>query len=430
MGKTLLFIGYNFYPEPTGIGKYSGEQVEWLAKNGYECTVLASYPYYPFWKVQEPYYKHRFWYKTEVQHFKSGGKLTVHRCPMYVPGKPSGIKRILLDFSFLVSAFFMLLILLPKKKFDFVVTVLPSVTLGLLGMIYKKIRGAKLICHVHDMQIEAARDLGMIKSEKAINTLFKLEKFIFDECDEVTCVGEGMARKVRMKAKKNVSLFFNTTDLDLFHPLSDKASLKKMFGFNATDKIILYSGAIGEKQGIETILYAAKEYDNLKNLKFVICGSGPYKEKLQEMASKLALQNVVFLPLQPIEKFNQFLNMADVHLIVQKANAGDLVMPSKLNTVLAIGGLALVTANKGSGMHTLIERHNMGILVDAENQEALNAGILRAITESTEELAKNARVYAESHLAISKIMMNFEKACLVKQSQKIRHIQQPAINQI
>ncbi|MEJ8800526.1 WcaI family glycosyltransferase [Pontibacter sp. H249] len=430
MSKSLLFIGYNFSPEPTGIGKYSGEQIQWLAKNGYNCTVIASYPYYPFWKVQEPYYKDRYWYKSETEHFDSGGKITVHRCPMYVPSKPSGLKRVLLDLTFLISAFFLLLMLLPRAKYNYVVTILPSVTLGILGIIYKKIRGAKLICHVHDLQIEAARDLGMIKSEKAINTLFKVEKLIFDKCDNVTCVGEGMAKKVREKAEKPVSLFFNTTDLDFFHPINDRNKIKQEFGFDVNDKIILYSGAIGEKQGVETILYAAKEYSSFKSLKFIICGSGPYKEKLQELAEELKLQNVVFFPLQPIEKFNRFLNMADVHLIVQKANAGDLVMPSKLNTVLAIGGLALVTANEGSGMHNLLGKYKMGILVEAENQQALNQGILTAITEDTSELTFNARAYAEAHLSIDKIMMNFEKSCLLPTMPEIKVLQEhePAIS--
>ncbi|PVY38667.1 WcaI family glycosyltransferase [Pontibacter virosus] len=426
MKKSILLLGYNFYPEPTGIGKYSGEQIKWLAQNGYDCTVIASYPYYPFWKVQEPYHSRRRWYKTEVEHFASGGMITTHRCPMFIPQNPSGIKRVLLDLSFFMAAFFKLLYLLPGKKYDIVITILPSVSLGLLGMFYKKLRGAKLICHVHDLQIEAARDLKMIKSEQMINMLFRFEKFIFDNCDVITCVGKGMARKVEEKARKDVSLFFNTTDLDQFHPLKNRVELKQLFGFKPTDKVILYSGAIGEKQGIEAILHAAEENKGRPSLKFVICGSGPYKNKLQVMAEKMSLQNVIFMPLQPIEKFNQFLNMADVHLIVQKANAGDLVMPSKLNTVLAIGGLALVTANKGSGMHTLLEQHNMGILVEAENQQALNKGIQKALTENKDEMKRNARHYAESYLSIDKIMKSFENSFLIQNTVTHQVVHQPS----
>ncbi len=408
MKKSILWIGYNFNPEPTGIGKYSGEQLAWLAKSGYTCTVISAYPYYPYWKVQEPYRARRFWYTTEVEHFASGGSLTICRCPMYIPATPSGIKRILLDLSFLITAFFRLLLLFPTKKYDIVVTVIPSVTLGLLGMLYKKVKRARFICHVHDMQVEAARDLGLIRFPKAIHALFKLERYVFDYCDVITCVGEGMSFKIKAKTRREIDIFLNTTDLAFFYPLTDKAELKTDYGFAATDKIALYSGAIGEKQGIEAVIYAAKEFTDLKRLKFIICGSGPYKSKLQDLADSLNLKNVYFFPLQPLETFNRFLNMADVHLIIQKANASDLVMPSKLNTVLAIGGVALVTANQGSGIFNLLEKHSMGLLVEAENPKALQEGILKALTEDTELLSQNARHYAENNLGVEAIMQKFE----------------------
>ncbi len=408
MKRKILIIGYNYYPEPTGIGKYSGEMVRWLATKGYDCTVITAYPYYPYWKVQEPYHKNRLWYKTESEQFESGGKITVHRCPMYVPSKPSGLKRMILDFTFLLSAFFKILQLVPGKKFDYVITIVPSFLFGLLGVFYKKIRSAKLMYHIHDMQIEAARDLKMITSEAVLNTLFKIEQYIFNQSDIITSVGEGMVLKIQKKTSKPVTLFPNWTDMNLFYPIADKASLKREFGFEVTDRLFLYSGAIGEKQGLELILHAANEFKQIDSIKFIICGSGPYKQKLQELAEKLALKNVFFFPLQPFEKFNSFLNMVDVHLIIQKANAGDLVMPSKLTTVLAVGGLALITSNKGSGMHSLVEGYNMGILVEAENQQALNEGIRESLTRDTTQLSLNARRYAEQFLAFEQIMRSFE----------------------
>jgi colanic acid biosynthesis glycosyl transferase WcaI len=408
--KRILLIGYNFSPEPTGIGKYSGEMMYWLAKKGYDCEVITAYPYYPYWKVQEPYTNSRFQYKTEQEVFPSTGKLTVHRCPMYVPAKPSGIKRILLDFSFLISATFKLLQLAFAKKFDVVLVVAPSFQFGLLGALYKKIHKATFVYHVQDMQIEAARDLKMIKSEGVIKFLFKLERYIFKKADVVSTISEGMARKMQEKAEKPILLFPNWSDIELFHPIENKALLKPEFGFKPTDKIILYSGAIGEKQGLEAILEAANQYRNREDLKFIICGSGPYKETLQKIANTLNLENVFFLPLQPFEKFNQFLNMADVHLVIQKANASDLVMPSKLTTILAVGGLALITANEDSGLHTLVKQHGIGLLVDAENQQALNIGIETATTSENGFIMHNARAYAEQYLSIEKVMQSFVEA--------------------
>ena len=413
MKQRILLIGYNFSPEPTGIGKYSGEMIDWLANQGHDCVVLTTYPYYPYWKVQAPYHKKRFWYSKDVQHVKSGGKITVYRCPMYVPAKPSGKKRMLLDVSFMLSAFFQLLKLVFHKKCDAVITVVPSFQFGLLGYFYKLFKGAKTIYHIQDLQIEAAQDLNMISSKKVLDSLYSVERFIFKKTDVISTISEAMVAKVASKAGKDVFLFPNWSDTQMFKPLENRDQLKTQFGLQTSDQVVLYSGAIGEKQGLEAILYAAETFKNNDAIKFIICGTGPYKAKLQTLAQSLKLDNVLFFPLQPMEQFNAFLNMADVHLVIQKAKASDLVMPSKLTTILSVGGLALITANSDSGLHALVSKYAMGLLVDAESQEALNAGLKDALTLGMHERTRqNARRYAETYLDIDTIMSNFQEQVL------------------
>jgi colanic acid biosynthesis glycosyl transferase WcaI len=404
MGKRILLIGGNFSPEPTGIGKYNGEMISWLADNGYDCTVITTYPYYPQWAVQSPYDRAKNWFKKEVK-----GNMTVYRCPQYVPATPSGKKRMLQDASFAAAAFVKVMQLLWHKKFDVVITVAPPFHLGLLAVLYKKLRGATFVYHVQDLQIEAARDLQMIKSKRLINWLLKLEMAILRRADHVSSIADGMIRKISTKTGGEVFLFPNWVDVAQFHPLTDKGALKEAFGFLATDKIVLYSGAIGEKQGLEALLHAAAAWQQHPEIRFLICGSGPYKVRLEQLAAQLQLKNTIFLPLQPASEFNNFLNMADVHLVIQKAHASDLVMPSKLTTILAVGGIALITANSGTGLHELVSQYNMGILVDAENQEALQNGIGRAVWDNTTEIASNARAYAAAHLSISGVMTRFKE---------------------
>lgn len=157
---------------------------------------------------------------------------------------------------------------------------------------------------------------------------------------------------------------------------------------------------------------AAKKFEAIEHLKFIICGSGPYKEKLLKVRNNLGLENLKFLPLQPLNTFNKLLNMVDVHLVIQKSQATDLVMPSKLSTILAVGGLALVTANPGSELYRIIQSKNMGLLVGADNQEALNEGILKATGEDWQTLTTNARNYAERNLSIDSILTSYEKLVL------------------
>jgi colanic acid biosynthesis glycosyl transferase WcaI len=281
--------------------------------------------------------------------------------------------------------------------------VVPPFHLGMLAILYKNIRRTRFAYHIQDMQIEAARDLQMIKSPKLLKMLFRLEKMILNKADVVSSISSGMIRKIEEKAGKPVAFFPNWADVSSIYPLNDRTALKTFFGFAANDKIVLYSGAIGEKQGLEIILDVAAEITD-PNIKFLICGSGPYKAKLQEMAEERQLSNIIFFPLQPKDKFNQFLNMADVHLVLQKADASDLVMPSKLTNILASGGLALITAGAGSSLYDEVDRHDMGIVVKPEDKQALKNGINTALGSDKQYLRINARLYAEEYLSIDKII--------------------------
>jgi len=51
----------------------------------------------------------------------------------------------------------------------------------------------------------------------------------------------------------------------------------------------------------------------------------------------LSCDNVIWIPLQPLERLNDLLNMADIHLLPQRSGAADLLMPSKLTGMLSSG---------------------------------------------------------------------------------------------
>ena len=57
----ILIYSANFAPEPTGIGKYSGEMAVWLVAQGHEVRVVAAPPYYPKWKIEADYAWRWYW---------------------------------------------------------------------------------------------------------------------------------------------------------------------------------------------------------------------------------------------------------------------------------------------------------------------------------------------------------------------------------
>jgi colanic acid biosynthesis glycosyl transferase WcaI len=407
MKKSFLLIGHNFSPEPTGIGKYSGEMIDWLVKNRHNCTVVTTFPYYPYWKVQPPY-KNR-WYKKEVKSFAGTEALmTIYRCPSYVPENPTGKKRMIQDISFWTSMFWVILkLMLFKKKHDYIITIAPPFHLGYLAWFYKKIKGGKLIYHVQDMQIEAARELKILSNEKLFNWLYAAERKILKGSDFVSSISDGMLKKIELKANRDVLFFPNWVDTSYFFPIDDTGELKEKFGYAKDLVICLYSGSIGEKQGLENIIYCADVLRDNSQIKFIICGTGPYKKRLEALSTSLQLNNVDFLPLQDKAVFNAFLNMADIHLVIQKGNASDLVMPSKLTTILAVGKVCIVTASEGTSLYELIDKYNVGFIVPPDNYIEL-ANIIAKLTEQDITVQKdNARKYAMQYLSIDSVMSKF-----------------------
>jgi colanic acid biosynthesis glycosyl transferase WcaI len=408
LNKEILLISHNFSPEPTGIGKYNGEMINWLAENGYNCTVITTFPYYPHWKVQAPY-KNR-WYKKEIISYPNTKcTVSIFRCPAYIPANPTGKKRVIQDVSFWTFMFWKVLrMAFSKKKFDLIITIAPPFHLAYLGLLFKNKKGGKLLYHIQDLQIEAAQKLKLISTEKIFDTVYKIEKNILEKADFVSSISEGMINKVKAKVNKEVLFFPNWVDTKNFFPMESHKVLKGKWGYKSDDVIYMYSGAIGVKQGLEGLLCAAEILLERENFKFIICGSGPYMKKLMEFAANKHLTNVKFLPVQDVDVFNEFLNMADYHLILQKANAGDLVMPSKLATILAVGGVCLVTTIKGTSLYNLVSQFNLGYITEPDNYKLLAEVICGLDSDSSfNEKRKNARNYAVQHLDINSVMNGF-----------------------
>src|SRR3984885_6351497 len=257
--KAILLISPNFTPEPTGIGKVNGEMINWFAKNGFSCDIITAYPYYPQWRIQPPY-KNRWFKKEKTSLPENYGSITVYRCPFYIPASPSGLKRIAQDFSYWLSMpFIAFKFVVLRKKYDLIITIAPPFHLGRVGLMIKKSTAAKLHYHIQDLQIEAAQELNIVPGKKLLNYFYRVERKILTNADFVSGISPNMVKKIQAKINREVVYFPNWVDTDLFHPLDNRAALRGKWGFQPDDIIFLYSGAIGEKQGLKNIHLTAED---------------------------------------------------------------------------------------------------------------------------------------------------------------------------
>lgn len=403
----LILYGINYKPEFTGVGKYSGELAEWLSKNGFDVHVITTHPYYPDWKVGDGY--SAWLYKKE-----NINGVEVFRAPIFVPTNPTVITRLLHLVSYSISSLPIVIIQIFWKP-DIVLYIQPTLFASLGALILAKLSGAKKIMHIQDYEIDAMFGLGMMKQGVLSNLVKQCESWLMKRFDVVSTISYSMIDNAKKKGVPDSRLLFfpNWADTELINPAVDYSDLKAEWGFSENDKIILYAGNMGKKQGLELVLDAAERLKDDTLLQFVMVGAGAHVDVLRAEAATRGVSNIHFKPLLPWDRVPEMLAMADVHLVVQKCGVADVVLPSKLTNILAVGGHALVTAEKYTELGMLEERFP-GIYkrIEPENSELLTETLRKLLARDLSKPNQIARDYAVEYLSVDKVLSRFEKDLL------------------
>ncbi|MET0251787.1 MAG: WcaI family glycosyltransferase [Novosphingobium sp.] len=377
----VLVVGLNYAPEPIGIGPYTTGMAEWLAARGHTVSVIAGRPYYPQWRAQD-----------------AGGPLAwrrshengveVLRCPHYIPADPSGLRRILHHLSFALAALLPVLWHALRRRPAAVICIMPSLLSGFVARLGAWLGGARLWLHVQDFELDAALALGLIGTGSTTQRmLLALERTLLRSADTVSTISPRMVELLRRKGVKRTCELRNWAN-PAFAWTGGRDSPYRAEWNLAGKTVALYAGSIGRKQGARVIVEAARALHRRGDIAFVICGHGPSLPALREAAAGLG--NVQFHPLQPSERMGELLALADVHLLPQTAEAGDLVLPSKLTNMLLSGRPVIATAPEGGGIFEEIA--GCGLAVAPGDAAAMAAAVIRLADDP--ELA--ARLGAEA----------------------------------
>jgi len=360
--RRVLLVAINYWPELTGIGKYTGEMAEWLASRGVDVRVITAPPYYPAWRVDPGYSAWR--YRRE----RVAG-VDIRRCPLWVPARPSGLKRILHLGSFAVTTLPVVLWAGWRWRPDEIFVVEPPLFCAPAALLAARLAGGRAWLHVQDFEVDAAFELGILRSARLRRWVLGAERWLMHRFDRVSTISDRMMDRLGAKGVRpeRRMLFPNWVELDRIVPGTGASPLRREWGLSDSDMVVLYSGNMGEKQGLEILVEAARDLGEESHIRFVLCGDGAARPRLEHLAE--GLPNVLFKQLQPYEKLNELLNIADIHVLPQRADAADLVLPSKLTNMLASGRPVVATASAGTQVAELVR--DCGIVVPPGDTAAL-----------------------------------------------------------
>lgn len=373
MRRRILVYGINYAPELTGIGKYTGEMCEWLVRQGHEVKVICAPPYYPAWKVADDYSS------TGYSRENLNG-VKVLRCPLWIPVRQSGIRRLLHLFSFAISTFPVVLKTALTWNPDVVFVLEPTFFCVPGALLAARLTGAKAWLHIQDLELDAAFALGMIRSRLLQGMAEKAERYSMGMFDRVSSISSSMLARIHTKrVPGSKTLYFpNWVDTKIIFPIQEDNPLRREWGIPQDSMVVLYSGNMGEKQGLEIVLEAARILSHEKRILFVLSGDGSARQRLEKTA--MGFDNIRFTPLQPVERLNDLLNLSDIHMLPQRPDVASLVMPSKLLGMLASARPVVATVTADSELASLIR--TCGIVVPPGNAQALAEAVHRLAGDS------------------------------------------------
>lgn len=387
----ILVLSMNYHPELTGVGKYTGEMVDGLARRGHEVTVVCAPPYYPQWRLASPYDAASYWIERE----RTGAR--VLRCPLWVPSRPGGLQRIAHLLSFAASSAPATLGAAAWRP-QLVIAVAPSLLTAPAALLAARLCHAQAWLHVQDFEVEAAFELGLLKGDRSRARIQGVEANLMRRFDRVTTISERMKDRLLFKGvdPDRVGLLRNGVDVESIRPMGGSKPLRAQIGLRDDQTVCLYAGTMNRKQGLGTVVEAARRLADRSDIAFVLAGDGEYRADLESAAA--GLPNVRLLPLCPPSGLGEQLGLADIHLLPQTRGAADLVMPSKLAGMMASGRPVVAAARADSELASVVP--GRGLLFEPECASSLSHAILRLADDASERdaLGQAARRYAVTEL--------------------------------
>lgn len=394
--KNLLIYAHYYYPDVASTGQILTELAEGL-KDSFHTTVICTVPSYTG-KISQYYRKHKYFYENI-----NGVDVLRIRVPEFRKNfAPSRIYNIISYFLSALAATFRV------EHQDYIFTISqPPILGGLLGVLGKQIKRAKMIYNIQDFNPEQVQAVGFTNNKFILNTMKVLDNYSCRKADKVIVVGRDMIETLqkRFETLPPYAYINNWIDEKEITPLpSDNAQVmefRRIYGLEGKF-VIMYSGNIGLYYDLVNLMDIIERFQNRPDVMFAFIGEGSVLEELISHKEKRALSNVVFIPYQDKSQLVYSLNAGDVHFVVNAKGIKGVSVPSKLYGVMAAGKPVLGILEKGSEARLIIEEAGCGLSVDPGDYRAIEKLIDKYIllngTDELQEMGNRGREYLTDNL--------------------------------
>ena len=401
--KLLIFAHY-YHPDTASTAQILKDQAEGM-QDEFDVTVICVVPSYDG-TIEDKY-------KTQKYYFENINGIKVIRLRVPEFAKSNKISRI----KNIIAYFFGALRASRKAgKQDYVFTISqPPILGGLLGVISKWQKHAKMIYCIQDFNPEQVMAVNYSKNKLILRAMMAADKFSCKHSNLVITVGRDLVEtlKDRFKGKKvpEYVMINNWIDEKEIYPLEAKnekvLTFRKQYGME--DKfIIMYSGNTGLYYDLENLLKVIEKFKpetktaDGREVVFAFVGSGAILDKLILYKNEHHMNNVIFIPYQDKADLIYSLNAGDVHWVVNSKGIKGVSCPSKFYGCAAVARPVLGVLEKGSEIRMLIEETGCGLVCEPGEYDKVEENIRwfidNAGSEKVIEIGQNGREYLEKYL--------------------------------
>ncbi len=379
-GVSVLVVGINFPPEPTGIAPYNGALAQALGAAGADVRVVTGVPHYPMWKTQAPY-------DHLLRHDETADGLRVSRRRHFVPKQASLRGRALMESSFLAHATPSVL----RSKADVIVAVTPS--LAGLGAAAAGRRGRPLGVVLQDITGGAAEQTGA--GSRVGGAISSAERRLLVGADRVGVISREFVKPL-IDMGVDEDRIAHVPNFTHISPVqATAAEARRRLGWRDDRFMVVHTGNMGAKQGLHHVIDAARmSFDAGDGVQWVFVGDGNQRRLLEQRAA--GLDNVTFVDPLCDDDYPYALAAADVLLLHENPGVREFCFPSKLTSYVVGRRPVLAATQSGSVTHRALTRTPFAHLVEPGDVQGLLQGVrtLRANPALGRQLVDAASLYA------------------------------------
>ncbi len=381
MNKDILLIAH-FCSDFDGKGNNRFNYLaDFFSKNGFDVELVTSD------------FSHNKKIKREKEISEDlSYKVTFIKEPVYK--KNVSLKRF---YSHYIVAKNLKIYLESRKKPSVIYCSVPSLDIAATAANYAKVNDIKFIIDVQDLWPEAFQ---MIFNLPIISNIIfypmkKKADYIYKTADEIVAVSEtykDRALEVNKKVEEGKVVFLGT-ELGKF---DETFSNNKCQGKPDDEIWIAYVGTLGHSYDLTIVFNALEILSNkgYKNLKFVVMGDGPLKEKFEKYSKEKKI-NTLFTGRLPYAEMVGILGVCDIAVNPISKGAAQSIINKHGD--YAAAGLPVVNTQECIEYRNLVDEYEMGL--NCNNNDAVDLAnkimVLLSDFELRKKMGMNSRKLAE-----------------------------------